>query len=242
MIVNSPPILATLHQWFLRMERSAFFSGCQRYYKVCFCYYYVRCLVAINKEEHMWQNSRSGWGLISILFHWLSALAIIGLFALGWWMTDLGYYDPWYNLGPWVHRSIGILLLMATFARLVWRFVQPTPHAEGSRLETIVAHAGHIALYVLLLTVMVSGYLISTADGRGIAVFGWFEVPAVLYDLPNQASLAGEIHWYSALALMVLAAGHSLAAFKHHWLGRHKTLVRMLNPAHSQSGHRNVPR
>ena len=242
MIVNRPPILATLQQWFLRMERSAFFSGCQRYYTVCFCYYYIRCFVAINKEGHMWQNSRSGWGLISILFHWLSALAIIGLFALGWWMTDLGYYDPWYNQGPWVHRSIGILLLMATFVRLVWRFVQPTPHAVGSRLETIAAHAGHIALYVLLLTVMVSGYLISTADGRGISVFGWFEVPAVLYDLPNQASLAGEIHWYSALALMVLAAGHSLAAFKHHWLGRHKTLVRMLNPAHSQSGHRNVPR
>jgi len=190
----------------------------------------------------MWRNSRSGWGLISILFHWLSALVIVGLFALGWWMTDLGYYDPWYNQGPWVHRSIGILLLFATFARLVWRFAQPTPQAEGSRLETIAAHLGHIALYVLVLVVMVSGYLISTADGSGISVFGWFEVPALLYDLPNQASLAGDIHWYSALALMFLATGHALAAFKHHWLDRHSTLVRMLNPAHSQAGDHNAPR
>ncbi|CEP35893.1 MULTISPECIES: cytochrome b [unclassified Halomonas] len=190
----------------------------------------------------MWRNSRNGWGLVSILFHWLSALTIIGLFALGWWMTDLGYYDPWYNQGPWVHRSIGILLLFATFARLVWRFLQPTPHAEGNRLETIAAHVGHIALYVLVLVVMVSGYLISTADGRGISVFGWFEVPALLHDLPNQASLAGEVHWYSALVLMILAGGHALAAFKHHWLNRHKALVRMLNPAHSQAGNQNAPR
>ncbi len=80
---------------------------------------------------------------------------------------------------------------------------------------------------------MVSGYLISTADGRGISVFGWFEVPALLYDLPNQASLAGDIHWYSALALMILAGGHALAALKHHWLDKHATLVRMLNPAYS---------
>ena len=183
----------------------------------------------------MWRNSRSGWGLISILFHWLSALAIIGLFALGWWMTDLGYYDPWYNQGPWVHRSIGMLLLFATLARLVWRFAQPTPTAEGDRLEIIAAHVGHIALYVLVLLVMVSGYLISTADGSGISVFGWFEVPALVYDFPNQASLAGNVHWYSALALMIISAGHALAAFKHHWLDRHSTLVRMLNPAHSRA-------
>lgn len=187
----------------------------------------------------MWRNSRSGWGLISILFHWLSALVVIGLFALGWWMTDLGYYDPWYNQGPWIHRSVGILLLAATLARVVWRLVQPTPNAEGRRSEAIAAHLGHILLYVLMFVAMISGYMISTANGRGISVFGWFEVPALLYDLPNQASLAGVIHWYSALALMILAAGHMLAALKHHWLDKHATLARMINPVYSL---RNKPR
>ncbi|AQU82606.1 MULTISPECIES: cytochrome b [unclassified Halomonas] len=182
----------------------------------------------------MWRNTQHGWGVISILFHWLSAITIIGLFILGWWMTGLGYYDPWYNQGPWIHRSIGILLLLATALRIFWRLVQPTPRAEGSRIEKVAAHMGHIALYVLLLVVMVSGYLISTANGRGISVFGWFEMPAVLYGLPNQASLAGDIHWYSALALMLLAAGHALAAVKHHWFDRHSTLVRMVNPTHGQ--------
>ncbi len=70
----------------------------------------------------MWGNTKAGWGVISIMLHWLSAITIVGLFALGWWMTGLGYYDPWYNLGPWVHRSIGILLFAATLARIVWRW------------------------------------------------------------------------------------------------------------------------
>ncbi|MCL7928977.1 cytochrome b [Halomonas llamarensis] len=181
----------------------------------------------------MWGNTRSGWGIISIVLHWLSAVAIIGLFILGWWMTGLGYYDSWYNQAPWIHRSIGVLLFFFTLMRLTWRLFQPTPHAEGSRFEALAAHIGHIALYVLLLSVMVSGYLISTAKGSGIGVFGWFEVPALLYGLPNQASLAGDIHWYSALALIVLAAGHSLAALKHHVIDHHKTFVRMLTPKYS---------
>lgn len=180
----------------------------------------------------MWRNTQRTWGLASILFHWLSAIAIIGLFILGWWMTGLGYYDSWYNQGPWVHRSIGMLLLITTVARIAWRLLQPTPAGEGSRLEVLAAHLGHIALYIVLLLVMLSGYMISTANGRGISVFGWFDVPALLHGLPNQASIAGDIHWYSALALVVLAAGHALAAFKHHWVDRHATLVRMVNPAH----------
>ncbi|WP_043532418.1 cytochrome b [Litchfieldella xinjiangensis] len=178
----------------------------------------------------MWRNTRQGWGLVSIVLHWASAIAIVGLFILGWWMTGLGYYDAWYNLAPWWHRSVGMLLLGATLLRIVWRWIQPAPQAHGQRFERLAAHLGHIALYFLMMVVMVSGYLISTANGRGINVFDWFAVPALVHGLPNQASIAGWVHWYSALALMILAAGHTLAAFKHHWKDRHDTLLRMVLP------------
>jgi len=178
----------------------------------------------------MWRNTHNGWGIVSIALHWLSAVAIIGLFILGWWMTGLDYFHGWYNLGPWWHRSVGMLVLFATLARLIWRFWQPVPLAHGPRMERLAAHFGHVALYVLMLVVMISGYMISTANGRGIGVFGWFEVPALVYDLPNQESLAGTIHWYSALMLMLMALGHTAAALKHHWIDRHDTLLRMLDP------------
>jgi cytochrome b561 len=182
----------------------------------------------------MWRNTASGWGLVSILLHWLGALAFLGLFALGWWMTDLGYYHDWYNRAPWWHRSVGMLLLFATLLRLVWRMVDPAPRALGHRLERLAAGLGHLALYALMLLVLVSGYLISAADGHPIDVFGWFRVPALVSGLPNQATLAGEVHWYAALALMLLAAGHALAALKHHWFDRNDVLARMVDPRRSR--------
>ena len=178
----------------------------------------------------MWRNSRQGWGLFAILLHWTSALAILGLFALGWWMTGLDYYSNWYNLAPWWHRGVGMLLLFVVAGRILWRLVQPSPEAHGSALERRGAALGHLALYLLMTTVLISGYLISTADGKGIAVLDLFTVPALISDLPEKASRAGVVHWYSALALIILSAGHALAAFKHHYLDRQDTLVRMVDP------------
>ncbi|WP_148255078.1 cytochrome b [Aidingimonas lacisalsi] len=182
----------------------------------------------------MWRNTPSGWGLTSIVLHWLSAIAVVGLFVLGWWMTGLGYYDDWYYLGPWWHRSIGMLLLGLTVLRLIWRGCQPSPEAHGQRFERLSAHLGHIALYALMLLVLVSGYLISTADGSGIQVFDWFEVPAVVSGIRNQATLAGLVHWYASLVLIALAAGHTLAALKHHFIDRQDTLIRMISPSLSR--------
>ena len=67
----------------------------------------------------------------------------------------------------------------------------------------------------------------TTADGRGIAVFGLFEVPATLTSIPDQADVAGAIHEYLAWALVIFAGLHALAALKHHFIDRDATLVRM---------------
>jgi cytochrome b561 len=73
-----------------------------------------------------------------------------------------------------------------------------------------------------------SGYLISTADGRPVDVFGIFTLPATLSGLPNQADTAGDLHLAMAIAVIVLAALHALAALKHHFIDRDRTLRRML--------------
>ena len=114
-------------------------------------------------------------------------------------MTGLGYYDSRYNLGPWWHRSVGMLLLFATVLRIIWRVVQPTPKSLGRRLERLAAGLGHFALYILLIGMLVSGYLISTAEGDPISVFDWFQVPALITGLPDQVTLAGKVHWYGAI-------------------------------------------
>ncbi|EKE80596.1 cytochrome b [Idiomarina xiamenensis] len=176
----------------------------------------------------MWRNSNVGYGWLSVAIHWLSALAVIGLFVLGYWMVTLTYYSEWYRLAPWWHKSIGILLLALTVLRLLWLLLSPAPTPLGSRWQALAAKAGHILLYVLLLLILVSGYLISTADGQPISVFDWFHVPALITGLPQQADIAGSIHWYAALSLIILAAGHALIAVKHHFFDKDDTLKRML--------------
>jgi cytochrome b561 len=178
----------------------------------------------------MLQNTTTDYGLIAIALHWLVASAVVGLFGLGLWMTGLDYYDAWYTRGPELHKGIGILLFIAVVFRLVWRLLDPLPRPASThtRWERRLAGIAHALLYILLFAVMIAGYLISTADGRPIPVFGLFSVPATLSGLPEQEDIAGEIHELLAFALIGLAALHALAALKHHFIDRDRTLKRML--------------
>ena len=176
-----------------------------------------------------WRNTSSVYGLTSILLHWLSALAVFGMFGLGWWMVGLDYYSSWYRTAPDLHKGIGLLLLAVTLLRLLWRLVNPRPATlpEHGPLTRLAAHAGHWLLYLLLFGVLISGYLISTADGRGIDVFGLFQVPALISGLPRQGDIAGQVHEILAWSLVILAVLHALAALKHHFIDRDATLRRM---------------
>ena len=174
------------------------------------------------------KNSAEGYGWISIAFHWLMALAIFGLFGLGLYMVELTYYDTWYRGSLDLHKGAGILLALAWCGRLAWRILNARPEELGNKVwEHKVAHLAHILLYLLMLALFVSGYLISTADGRAIEVFGWFEVPASLM-MDNQEDVAGVVHWGLAWSLMGLVALHAAAAVKHHVIDKDRTLVRML--------------
>lgn len=176
------------------------------------------------------RNSRSTYGWGSILLHWLVALTVLGMYPLGLYIVSLGYYDPGYRIYPDWHRSIGVLLLMLLCVRLIWKALNPRPEAvTGTRpWERVAAHLGHWGLYLLLLVVLASGYLFSTADGRSIQVFSLFSFPAIPGLALRQEELAAEIHFYSATLLMLLTAVHLLAALKHHFINKDATLTRML--------------
>ncbi|MBF0266104.1 MAG: cytochrome b [Gammaproteobacteria bacterium] len=175
------------------------------------------------------KNTTSHFGLIAISLHWLVALCVFALFGLGLWMTELDYYHQWYKQGPWLHKSIGILLFFVVIFRLFWRGLTPPPKALSSHKpwERKIAHIVHLLLYFLLIAIMFSGYLISTADGRAIEVFDWFSIPASITSINNQEDIAGWVHFILAILLIGLAALHALAAIKHHFIDRDRTLQRI---------------
>lgn len=175
------------------------------------------------------RNTSSRFGLVAVGLHWLVALAVFGLFGLGYWMVDLSYYHDWYRRAPDIHRSIGLLLLAVMVIRVIWRLTDriPAPLPGHTRWEIRSAHLVHGLLYVLVFVAMASGYLISTADGSAISVFGWFDVPSVTGRIKGMEEVAGTVHYWSTWALVVLALLHAAGAFKHHLVDRDRTLIRM---------------
>ncbi|MEC7377538.1 MAG: cytochrome b, partial [Pseudomonadota bacterium] len=123
----------------------------------------------------------------------------------------------------------GLLLFAMMVFRVIWRWadVTPAPLPNHTRWEVKSAHLVHGLLYLLIFVAMASGYLISTADGSSISVFGWFDVPSVTGRIKGMEEVAGTVHYWSTWALVVLALLHAAGAVKHHLFDRDRTLIRM---------------
>ncbi len=179
----------------------------------------------------MVKNSKTSYGWMAITLHWLMALGIFFLFGLGLYMVELTYYDAWYRGSLELHKSLGLVLLLVWFARITWRWINTSPDMAGTAVEKKAAHVVHQLLYFLMLALMVTGYLISTADGRGIEVFSLIEIPAITsISFENQEDIAGDIHWGLAWSLMLLVAMHALAAIKHQMINKDGTLTKIICP------------
>lgn len=175
------------------------------------------------------QPTENSYSSLSKLLHWLMALMIFGLFGVGFWMVDLTYYSAWYKTAPHYHKSFGIVLAALLVVRLAVLFKKrkPAPLASHSQLVQRASKLTHVLLYVLLLLIVMTGYLISTADNRGIEVFNWLVVPGFGEFFDQQADRAGLLHQWLAYGLIALALLHALGALKHHFIDKDATLKRM---------------
>lgn len=174
------------------------------------------------------RDTAQGYGLVTRVAHWVMALVFFGLFALGLWMVGLDYYSPYYTSAPDLHRSLGIVFGLALVARFVWvQFNAKPANGELSRGERVTAAIVQWSFYPLMLAIVVSGYLISTTDGRAIDVFGLVSLPAIVTDR-GITDTAGVLHRWISYATLALALVHTAAALKHHFWDRNDVLRRMV--------------
>ncbi len=174
-------------------------------------------------------NTEDQHGLVAIGLHWTMAAMVIGLFILGLYMGGLEYVDRWYTLAPHLHESFGLVVFALLVMRTIWTLTNKKPAlVPMPGWERIAAVAVQRLFYLLLFGITISGYLIPTADGRGIDLFNWGEVPAVISYIGRQEEIAGAIHRVVAWGTIALVLLHSLAAMKHHFIDRDDTLLRML--------------
>ena len=175
-------------------------------------------------------NTSNQYGWVSILLHWSMAIALIGMYLLGDYMVGLDYYDSWYHTAPALHKAVGVIIGLLIIFRIAWNAFQSKPEQLGdhSKLLSVLAKLGHLSLYLLMILLVISGYLISTAKGVGIDVFGLFEIPAFLAENTDRAEFAGKVHRLMGSVFILTVIVHAIAALSHQFILKDRTLSRML--------------
>jgi cytochrome b561 len=165
----------------------------------------------------------------AIALHWLIAVGIAGTFALGLYMHDLPLSPSKLELYSY-HKWAGVTLFLLVLIRLLWRMGHPAPALPDTMpaLMQKAAAAGHLALYVLMFAIPLSGWIMSSAKGFQTVWFGVIPLP----DLVGKDKVLGhqleELHELLSYTLLVLVIGHMAAALKHHWIDKDDVLTRML--------------
>jgi cytochrome b561 len=191
----------------------------------------------VNIKNNLSESAQAArYSTVAIVLHWLLALSIFGMFAIGIYMSDLPFSPLRLKLYNY-HKWAGITFLILSVLRLLWRLVNPPPalpkaieHAMPE-WQTKVYHATHYALYALFFAVPLIGWAYSSAAGFPIVLFGVLPLPDFMSVDKEFAKQIKELHELSAFALVGLALLHIGAALKHHFIDKDGLLSRMLPSA-----------
>ncbi len=170
---------------------------------------------------------------VAVLLHWLLGLALVTMFVVGIYMTDLPFSPERLKLYNW-HKWAGVSILLLSAARLAWRLVHRPPALPVAIVQRMPAwqaaahHLTHVALYVLFFAVPLLGMAYSAAAGFPIVLFGVLPLPSLLAVDKELAELIKPLHAGAAWALAALVVLHVAAALKHHWVDRDGLLLRMM--------------
>ncbi|MBX6374671.1 MAG: cytochrome b [Acetobacteraceae bacterium] len=163
--------------------------------------------------------------------HWITVLLILLVATLGIWITFFEPADQAFKLRLYnIHESTGILILVLTAVRLLWRAGHPPPPITPPLppMLALVAHLNHAALYAVLLTMPIAGFLATNAWGFPLEWYGLFPIPSPIGKDEAIAPILSNIHFGLAIVLGVLLLAHIPAALFHHFVRKDDTLRRML--------------
>ena len=172
---------------------------------------------------------RSDWHPLTKLLHWLIALLIVSMAVIGLSMGSMTNGPDKIAIYA-LHKSLGITLLALVLVRIGWRLRSgsPAPLPGIPRLQHLLAQLIHGLLYLLLLALPVSGWVMNSASGFPLQWFGLFNLPALTGRDEALHALATSTHEWLFWGLAVLVLAHAGAAIFHHLFQGDATLARML--------------
>jgi len=178
------------------------------------------------------RNTAANYGYIAQTLHWVMALSFIAMFIIAEVMMHMTT-DPtntFFGSGKWalygLHKSVGMVLLLLIILRILWKVSNPKPPLNGQGVQKLLAAITHYGLYAVMLIMPLSGYVMSSAGGYGVKVFG-LKLPDLLGENKPLGSLAHSVHHYASEAVYILVALHLIGALFHHYVVKDDTFLRM---------------
>ncbi|MFT6258475.1 MAG: cytochrome b561 [Rickettsiales bacterium] len=166
------------------------------------------------------------------IIHWAMALIIISLLALGFYMEDfLDKSSPNRAFIYGLHKSFGALVLFLIALRIIFRIVKsapPLPDSIGKKSRKL-AHFVHISLYLLMIFMPLSGYLMSNAFGYPVHMFG-IEMPMLIETNVKIGNFFAEVHEVLGFTFAAVLCLHISGAVKHRFFEKpeNNVLKRMI--------------
>lgn len=186
----------------------------------------------------------------AIFLHWLIAICIFGMFALGWYMSELPKEAPKqmaYDLFDWgiyswklseevsprtfyfnLHKSLGLTIFALILFRILWRVTHKPPAlvANYKAWERKLATGAHHLLYLLMVALPLSGIIMATYSKYGIKWFGAEFIKGL--DNTPMRELFKEVHEIIGVIILLVLILHIVGALKHKFIDKDDTLKRML--------------
>lgn len=165
----------------------------------------------------MLKNDTENYGSFSKAIHWLMALLIVMLIAVGIFMTGLDKEDPSRGQIFGMHKAFGALALMLVVVRVVWLRISPAPAlpAVFTAKEKRIVSSVKGMLYLLMFLVPIAGYVMSSAANRPVSFFGLFDMPMLVAENKAIAEFAHEAHEILAFVMIAFIVLHVAGAIKH---------------------------
>ena len=177
----------------------------------------------------VYRNTSGTYGSVSKFFHWLVVLLFFAQLALGLFMSRISN-DALQSAFYTLHKSLGLLILLVMIVFVLWSLtsIKPKWPVSMSCWERSTAHSIHGLLYLLLLAMPLSGWLLATAAGHPPNFFWLVTVPMPGINISESlAELGGTLHLIFVWLICFLVGIHILAALKHHFISKDNILRRM---------------
>lgn len=150
-------------------------------------------------------------------FHHSIGLLIIILLAVGLYMSDLDKTDPNKMTLYTMHKTVGWLTLLLVLTRIFNRLMQKPAFIALPQPIQLFANLGHAGLYILMIVMPMSGWLMSSSAGYPVKLFGLdaLQVPDLIEKNKALKELFKEVHEIAAWLLIALLVVHLFAAIYH---------------------------